>query len=214
MIYFAYGSNMCTGRLRERVPSATPVRIAKLLNHSLRFHKRSDDRSGKCDAYFTGIQEDVVLGVVFEIDPAEKPCLDKHEGLGHGYAEKQITVIDLGGAHHRTFMYAAVETHIDPLLYPYSWYKRFVLKGAVQQGLPNEYIAAIKATPHIEDPRQKSRRDESSHLLLKPRAVAAPTSLAPNHTPSQKPSHLPAQCYADSDSRLGSPSSLSFFALH
>ena len=48
MLYFAYGSNMCTGRLRQRVPSAAPVRIAKLLNRSLRFHKRSDDRSGKC----------------------------------------------------------------------------------------------------------------------------------------------------------------------
>ena len=51
MLCFAYGSNVCSGRLRERVPSAVPVRVARLLNHSLRFHKRSGDHSGKCDAW-------------------------------------------------------------------------------------------------------------------------------------------------------------------
>ena len=63
MLYFAYGSNMCAGRLRGRVPSAVPVRVARLLNHSLRFHKRSDkDGSGKADACFTGEPEDCRLG--------------------------------------------------------------------------------------------------------------------------------------------------------
>jgi gamma-glutamylcyclotransferase len=91
MLYFAYGSNMCAGRLRGRVHSAVPVRVARLLNHSLRFHKRSDkDSSGKADAYFTGEPEDVVWGVVFDIDPAEKPDLDRHEGLGHGYVERLV----------------------------------------------------------------------------------------------------------------------------
>jgi gamma-glutamylcyclotransferase len=51
-------SNMCTGRLQQRVPSARPIAVAKLLNNSLRFHKRSDkDGSGKADAYFTGERE-------------------------------------------------------------------------------------------------------------------------------------------------------------
>src|SRR5207247_6479737 len=69
MLYFAYGSNMCTARLRGRDSSATPVRIGKLLNHSLRFHKRSTDGSAKCDAYyFTGKPQDVIWGVIFEID--------------------------------------------------------------------------------------------------------------------------------------------------
>src|SRR2546429_187809 len=107
MLYFAYGSNMCTGRLRLRVPSANPVLIAKLLNHSLRFHKRSDDRSGKCDACFTGEPADVVWGVIFQMDPADKPHLDAHEGLGHGYVEKLITVADLDRNPHRIFMYTA-----------------------------------------------------------------------------------------------------------
>jgi cation transport regulator ChaC len=152
MLYFAYGSNMCTGRLRERVPSADPVRVARLLNHSLRFHKRSCDRSGKCDAFFTGEPEDVVWGVVFDIDPAEKPDLDRHEGLGHGYVERLITVIDLDGGMHPVFMYVAERSHIDPTLRPYSWYRRFVVDGARQHSLPPDYIARIDAIPAVEDP--------------------------------------------------------------
>lgn len=107
MIYFAYGSNICTGRLRSRVPSAKPARVAKLLNHSLRFHKRSTDGSCKGDAYFTGEKRDVVWGVIFTIDPREKADLDRAEGLGRGYAEAQITVVDLNGHPELMFMYAA-----------------------------------------------------------------------------------------------------------
>lgn len=50
---FAYGSNMLTDRLRERVPSARPVAVARLAGHSLRWHKVSIDGSGKCDAEAT-----------------------------------------------------------------------------------------------------------------------------------------------------------------
>ena len=155
MLYFAYGSNMCTGRLRERVPSAMAIRIAQLLNHSLRFHKRSDDRSGKCDAYFTGERQDVIWGIIFEVDPAEKPNLDRHEGLGHGYAEKLATVIDAKNNGYPVFMYVAEDTHIDPTLRPYSWYKRFVVEGAHQHHLPADYIAHVETMPTAEDADRK-----------------------------------------------------------
>jgi hypothetical protein len=139
-------------RIPAQRASADPVRVARLLNHSLRFHKRSGDRSGKCDAFFTGEPEDVVWGVVFDIDPAEKPRLDEHEGLGHGYADKLITVIGLDGDVHPVFTYTAEASHIDPTLRPYSWYKRFVVEGARQHTLPPDYIARIEATPATEDP--------------------------------------------------------------
>jgi len=163
VLYFAYGSNMCTGLLRQRVPSANPVRIAKLLNHSLRFHKRSDDHSGKCDAAFTGETADVVWGVVFEIDPAEKSHLDAYEGLGHGYAEKVALVVDTGGNRHSVFTYVAENSHIDPALRPYSWYKRFVAEGSSQHTLPPDYIASIKAVPATEDP--DSNRDAANRRI-------------------------------------------------
>ena len=156
MNYFAYGSNMCTERLRRRVPSARPIRIAKLMNHSLRFHKRSKDHSGKCDAYFTGERKDTVWGVIFEIDPIDKPGLDNGEGLRHGYAETHSTVLDSDGNSHSVFMYTAEKTHIDPDLRPYSWYKRFVVEGAHQYSLPAEYIATIESVSDIADRKEDS----------------------------------------------------------
>lgn len=50
-VYFAYGSNMSTVRLRERMPSCKPLGIATLPGHALRFRKRSTDKFGKCNAF-------------------------------------------------------------------------------------------------------------------------------------------------------------------
>ncbi|HKW19463.1 MAG TPA: gamma-glutamylcyclotransferase family protein, partial [Terriglobales bacterium] len=81
LYYFAYGSNMCTGRLRARVPSARPVFVTQLRCHTLKFQKRSQkDGSAKADAEHTGRESDVVWGVVFEIDAAQKQHLDEAEG--------------------------------------------------------------------------------------------------------------------------------------
>src|SRR6267154_56947 len=96
--YFAYGSNMLTARLRERVPSATAIGIGQLVGHALRCDKRrSRDGWGKCDAEATSRRDDVVWGVVFELDPEDKPALDKAEGLGAGYREKTVNVLTEAG---------------------------------------------------------------------------------------------------------------------
>ncbi len=47
---------------------------------------------GKCNAFYTGNEADEVLGVVFEIDPAEKTDLDKAEGLGRGYHDEPVQI--------------------------------------------------------------------------------------------------------------------------
>ena len=126
--YFAYGSNMLTDRLRERVPSATAIGIGRLGGHELRWDKRSGhDGSGKCDAEATGRQEDVVWGVVFELDPDEKSALDRAEGLGAGYMDKTVQVsTDAGPV--TAVMYYAIDK--DASLRPYHWYKALVIAGA------------------------------------------------------------------------------------
>jgi hypothetical protein len=163
MLYFAYGSNMCTGRLQRRVKSATFVRIAKLTRHSFRFHKRSSkDGSAKGDALETGKQSDIVWGVIFAIDEREKPKLDREEGLGFGYGEKTATVIDVGGQEYDVALYIAEQSHIDTSLRPYSWYKRFVVDGARQHSLPQEYVSSLSLMPDVEDPDPERDRQERS----------------------------------------------------
>ncbi len=163
MLYFAYGSNMCTGRLRRRVPSTTFVCIAMLTRHSFRFHKRStDDGSAKGDALETGNPLDLVWGVIFDIDTTEKPVLDRAEGLGFGYREKTETLLDQNGHEHRAVLYVADANSVDTRLHPYSWYKRFVVDGARQHRLPEEYVDAIVALPEVEDSNRARDRSNRS----------------------------------------------------
>lgn len=148
VLYFAYGSNMCTGRLRRRVPSARPLFNARLLKHRLTFHKKSIDGSGKADAYYTGA-DDSIWGVVFELSSDEKPALDEAEGLGSGYLEKTVAVEGPNGECKAIMYYA---TEMDPALNPYSWYLRFVVEGARQHDLPADYIEAIEQMQSLSDP--------------------------------------------------------------
>jgi hypothetical protein len=101
VIYFAYGSDMLTPRLRHRAPSSVLLSTASLPQHRLHFHKRSKDGSGKCNAFRTGNASDAVYGALFEIPQEEKRKLDRTEGLGSGYHEQSVQVV-LGGFNRST----------------------------------------------------------------------------------------------------------------
>lgn len=151
MEYFAYGSNMCTGRLRERVPSCETVLAARLSKHALRFHKESVDGSGKANAYYTGNPADEVWGVIFEIPDNEKSRLDEAEGLNQGYYKGEAEVVDEEGIQRSVWLYYAEEGQINEALKPYSWYKRFVVSGARQHRLPEKYVNALESVESEED---------------------------------------------------------------
>ncbi len=158
---FAYGSNMLTARLRQRVRSATPIRIGRLFGHALKWHKKSSDGSGKCNAESTGRNEDVVWGVLFEIELSEKPALDRAEGLGNGYIERQVEITTDRGNVTAT---AYIATTKDSSLRPYHWYKAFVVAGAKEHELPQDYLRALKNSLSIPDP-DHGRAAENERLL-------------------------------------------------
>lgn len=162
MYYFAYGSNMSRSRLRNRVTSADALGWCTLNKYDLRFHKVSKDDSGKCDAYFTSDASDVIYGVLFKIDPSEKLALDRAEGLGYGYDEKEVTVIAKDGSSIRATTYVA--TKIDENLKPYSWYVNHVLVGAREAFLPADYIQLkISSVEAVEDSNKE--RDSKQRAI-------------------------------------------------
>lgn len=162
IVYFAYGSNMLTARLRERMPSCKPLGIATLPGHELRFHKRSKDRSGKCNAFAAGDDQSVV-GVLFSFDPAERTKLDEAEGVGNGYEHATVTVINDKGRRRKVLTYLASPDAIDGSLTPYSWYKDLVLAGCFEHGVPADYVAAyVQSAEATEDPdRARDARERS-----------------------------------------------------
>lgn len=140
---------MCTNRLRERTPSAQPVGIGSVRAHQLRWHKKSYDGSGKCDIFSTGDHDHWVHGVLFEISRLEKDLLDAVEGLHQGYEEKTVEVLTASGAIPAVTYYATV---IDDAVRPYEWYKRFVVEGAIEYGLPDYYVQELQLIEILTDP--------------------------------------------------------------
>ena len=150
LYYFSYGSNMSIRRLLARVPSATKVGTGILERHELRFHKKSHkDGSAKCDACNTGNLAHYVHGVLFDISYEEKSVLDRIEGKGYGYEQKDVVIRLNSGSVIEAFTYYA--THIDPALKPLDWYKAHVLTGARENALPEDYVCAIEAIDSVED---------------------------------------------------------------
>ena len=156
--YFAYGSNMSLPRLRRRVSGARAIGSATLRGHSLRWHKRGQDGSGKCDAFEVKDQYAFLQGVLFEIPVAQKAALDSVEGLGRGYEEKKIDLQLAGGAHTDALTYYA--TDIQAELQPFCWYKHHVVAGATEFSLPQDYLRTIESVVAVEDEDRVRREME------------------------------------------------------
>ncbi|MBL4646034.1 MAG: gamma-glutamylcyclotransferase [Hyphomicrobiales bacterium] len=158
---FSYGSNLSMARLSARVPSARFVAKGYLSHHELKWHKHGRDGSGKCDAFHTGDENHQLWGGVFDIAREDKHLLDKAEGLGVGYDEKTALIACDHGAHEAT-LYIALQ--ISHEISPFSWYKDFVVAGALECDLPSFYIAQLLAV--TADVDRDTAREELNRAIL------------------------------------------------
>ncbi len=159
VIYFAYGSNMSTRRLLHRIGAVQALGIGTLHSHRLAFHKVSDkDGSGKCD--IVECDSGQVMGVLYRLDTRAKTALDGHEGLGNGYAEKPVTIIDGRGETVAAVTYTATIT--NPGLKPFTWYLRHIIEGAEEARLSGAYLQTLLQVEAIEDPDTARARRELS----------------------------------------------------
>ncbi len=147
--YFAFGSNLSSPRLLQRLPAAQVHCVATLAGHRLRWHKKGRDLSGKCAIDPTDDHADQVYGVIYHMTLDERHALDRIEGHGIGYQRRQVEVLTLAGDRIEAFTYYA--TDIDHARQPYHWYKEHVLRGALEHGFPEHYVASIRTTISIDD---------------------------------------------------------------
>jgi gamma-glutamylcyclotransferase len=152
MLYFAYGSNMCLPRMNAEVPRAHFFDVGEILGYKIEFHAISHkDGSAKISIIPTEDPEEVVYGVIYEIDPRDKHILDREEGLGAGFREVSIKILrPLGDIF--VFTYETNTDNMNSDLKPFSWYKDLIIAGAIQQGLPSDYVDMFRRVPAIEDP--------------------------------------------------------------
>jgi gamma-glutamylcyclotransferase len=161
--YFAFGSNLASHRLLQRLPKARLSGVARLKEYRLSFRKSDAGESGKCDIEFTANPTDIVIGVIYQISDDDRLILDQFEGLGWAYDSKQVEVTTNSEETLSAFTYTALD--IDTSMTPYHWYKEHVLRGAVEHDFPPQYIQFIKSIKSKADPdQQRSERELSIYL--------------------------------------------------
>jgi len=136
-LYFAYGSNMSTRRLRTRIAGAQPLGCARLDGWRLTCNKPGVDRSGKANLVFDG--QATAWGVLFQLQMADWPILDRFEP---GYQRCQHEVRTPDGGDYLAHVYlAAGDTREIP---PFDWYLAHLIEGAQEHRLPVEYVYALE----------------------------------------------------------------------
>ena len=159
MYYFAYGSNMSATRLLRRIP-AEKLGTGVLRGYQLAFTKPGElDGSAKCDICPSANEDSAVYGVLYDIREEHKPTLDRYEGLGYGYRTENVE-IEFRGETVTALTYIAMDCR--PELLPFEWYRQHVYRGALENGLPAEYLSMIETTPAKRDPDQERRAEELS----------------------------------------------------
>jgi hypothetical protein len=139
-LYFAYGSNLCSARLRARVAPQAVLGAARLPGHRLALDKRGRDGSGKANLHAD--PAGCVWGALYALRDADWPALDACEP---GYARVEVEVERAGGERLRAFTYVSQELCADPV--PTATYKRLLVRGAREHGLPAEWIARLESLP-------------------------------------------------------------------
>jgi cation transport regulator ChaC len=169
MIYFAYGSNMLEEWIRneDRAPGAIFMGLGQIFGYKLRFHKRSNDGSGKCNIIRSDLKTDLVYGIVYEF-PQEQLCsLNQAEGLNYGYHQEcKIPVRMQDGCEKYMLIYIADNIAIDDELKPYDWYYQLVICGAKEHRLPDEYISYLETITTTEDPIKDRKNKIKAELAL------------------------------------------------
>jgi gamma-glutamylcyclotransferase len=161
--YFAFGSNLSSPRLLERIPEASVHCVATLHQHRLCWRKNDRGQSGKCDIEFTGSMEDIVYGVIYLMTHPEKLELDVYETAGFGYDHMHVEVTSTQGEVIDAFTYFALD--IDHSQQPFHWYKEHVLRGALEHEFPTHYVEHIRTTPSINDHDNERHQRELSIYL-------------------------------------------------
>ena len=143
-LYFAYGSNLLSERLRGRVASARAVCAAWLDGHRLTCGKLGRDGTGKATLVKDASAR--VWGAVYSIAATDWEALDRFEP---GYARVALAVMTARRESLLATTYLAPVTAADPV--PLASYKQLIVAGAREHGLPAEYIAWLRRLPERLD---------------------------------------------------------------
>ncbi len=151
-LYFAYGSNMWRRQMAERCPEHELIGKALLPDHALCFPRSSPVRN--CGvAGIVARPGAEVWGVVYRLNDRDLAALDRREGYDaakpfhvNRYNRMTIRVLRDGAALDCVTYLAREEPgrHVPGLAY-----MQAIIEGAVENGLPEDYVAALRAVETV-----------------------------------------------------------------
>lgn len=107
------------------------------------------------------------MGIIIQIADNEKEALDKEEGLGKGYNERNIIVTVENKGPIEVYSYIADPAHVQDDLWPYDWYRDMVVVGAIENNTAIECISFLNKFPFTIDPDQSRRLSKYSIINTK-----------------------------------------------
>jgi cation transport regulator ChaC len=140
VLYFAYGSNMNSGRIKTRIGRLPERMAAKLFGYKLVFNKPS----GIDDTAYANIEKTnhnhYIEGFVYYLKPADIFVIDKYEGYPKSYSRENLFVELNNGQTQECLTYIANITAKRERA-PRFDYAYHVFKGA--QDLSDEYFKTV-----------------------------------------------------------------------
>jgi len=141
-LYFAYGSNMNEGELKERGIMVLDRRKALLRHYKIALSRCSKCRhGGVLDIVST--EGDVVEGVLYELPDEARSKVEKKEGVMSGAYKERLVSVEIDGRTVENIVTYEVCNKVNPP--PASdEYKKSVLKGAKNHNLSQEYMKQLE----------------------------------------------------------------------
>jgi gamma-glutamylcyclotransferase len=145
LFYFAYGSNMNKKQITERCTAPKAIGIACLADSKLEFFGHSAEWDGGQESVIPSKGENV-WGVIYELSQTDKDRLDslqdiRMDGTG-AYFHYPARLIDQAGVGRAVLFYR--RNFCDVPQKPSREYLEFIIQGAVENGLPAEYIEKLR----------------------------------------------------------------------
>jgi hypothetical protein len=169
--YFAYGSNMQSATLRGRrqidYRRALPARVP---GWRLVLDKPPLFGTGNSFANLIPDPAAEAFGVLFEITHGDLAHLDLTEGvLIDNYRRVAVTAHSLGDHAAPLQAFTLTSDRRDASLQPSTRYMNLLIEGAIEHGLPAEYVAYLRTIPAIEEHEAIARfRPMIDEFLRKP----------------------------------------------
>ena len=143
--YFAYGSNMNLAQMKQRCSGSKVLGIACLPGYKVGFYGYSAIWDGAQETVVSDPQSEV-WGVLYEMQVFDWEALDgyqdaRFDGAGQ-YFHYPVEVIDREQGLIKAMIYK--KNILNEAKSPSAEYLDFIVQGAKEQGLPEEYIAHLQ----------------------------------------------------------------------